>query len=358
LIDIKKLSLIGAMDNIPLSIESQKTGQLNSGLDQLSLPQVVLKYANIQLTTDIKGKQLSKQAQFGGSMKLSSFQLDKLLEALGSSLDNQADNKVAGQMDWLLIGSRLTLSHLRASLDDSQITGEIIINDLDSLTGTFELTIDQINLDDYLPSGEDSAASAQSGQDSLDFGHLKGQVKVGKITAMGTHLNNIQLTLVSNGNELSLTPLTADFYQGLLKTELLLAPDKSREKLVLKHSMRDIQAAPLLSDIIGNDFLSGLGSLEAGIRVNEPFAETSLATANGRIAYHLSDGFLNGIDIVQIMQQALTLLNKTEAAAANETLKTDFASMDLVADVVNGVLKTSQLSLKSPYFNLTGDVEI
>lgn len=357
-IDVKKLSFIGDMDNIPLSIESQEKGRLDSATDQLNLPQVVLKYANIELTTDIKGKQLSQQAQYSGSMKLKPFQLDALFEALGSSLVNQANNKVTGQMDWLLIGSRLTLSSLKASLDDSQITGQIKINDLDRLAGTFELAIDQLNLDNYLPTGEGSAASTESGQDALDFGYFNGQVKVAKLTAMGTHLNNIKLNLVTNGKQLSLTPLTADFYQGLLRTELLLAPDKSREKLLLKHSMKDIQAAPLLTDLMGKDFLSGLGSLEADIRVDEPFAESPLATANGRISYHLSEGALNGIDVVQIMQQALTLLNKTEAAAANDTLKTEFAAMDLVADVVNGVLKTSQLSLKSPYFNLTGDVEI
>lgn len=357
-VDIESLALAGDMDGIPLKVRIQKGGQLDLGQDRLYIPEINIEYANIKLKTPLTGTNISSQrALYSGQVTISSFNVDAFLQQLGSGLDNKAGNQLSASTDWSMQGQALTLNNIKAQLDDSALTGQVSISDLERMAGDFTLQLDQINLDDYLPQTE-SESTTQDSNTAVDFGHLNGEITIDRLTAMGTRLDTIKLHINTRGSELSVRPLTAVFYQGLLKTELTLAPDKATDKLVIKHRMQDVQAGPLITDIIGEEFLSGLGQLQADIRIDQPFAAEPLRTANGHVSYHLSDGEIQGIDVVQMVQKALSLLNKTEAAEANQALETEFGSMALEADVVNGVLKTSQLSLQSPYFNLVGDVEI
>jgi AsmA protein len=358
LVNINKLRLSGDMGKIPLKVDVVEGGALDLGSGELKLPQINLDYANINMNTSVNGRGLnSQQASYSGQVNIDAFNVDAFLRTLGGGLDNKANNQLSATTDWSMRGPVLTLANLKAQLDDSQLTGQVTISDLDRLAGDFSLQLDQINLDQYLPESETQGSTNESGG-AVDFGYLDGEITVGLLTAMGTSLENIKLHMATRGSELSLRPLTAVFYQGLLKTELTLAPDKSTDQLVVKHNMQDIQAGPLLTDLMGEDFLSGLGQLQADIRVDQPFSAEPLRTANGHLSYHLSDGDIKGIDLVQMTQKALSLLNKTEAAEANKMLETEFGSMALEADVVEGVIKTTQLSLKSPYFDLIGDVEV
>lgn len=357
-VDIKSLALAGEMDGIPLKVRTQKGGQLDLGQDSLKIPEINIEYANVRLKTPLTGTHLSGQsANYSGQVTISSFNVAEFLQQLGGGLDNQAANQLSASTDWSMRGQVLTLNNIKAQLDDSELTGQVTISDLERMAGDFKLNLNHINLDDYLPQTE-SEATVQDSEDAVDFGYLDGEITIGRLTAMGTSLDNVKLHMTTRGSELNLRPLTAVFYQGLLKTELTLAPDKATDKLVIKHSMQDIQAGPLLTDLMGEDFLNGLGRLEADIRVDQPFSQQPLRTANGRLSYHLSDGEIKGIDLVQMTQKALSLLNKSEAAEANKALETEFGSMALEADVVDGVIKTKQLALKSPYFDLIGDVEV
>lgn len=358
IMDIKSLALAGEMDGVPLKFRTQEGGQLDFAQDKLNIPGIDIEYANIRLKTPLTGTQISSQsANYSGQVTISPFNVAEFFQQLGGGLENQANNRLSVTTDWSMRGQVVSLKNINAQLDDSYLTGVVTISDLDRLAGDFSLQLDQINLDQYLPASETQGSANESGG-TVDFGYLDGEITVGQLTAMGTRLDNIKLHITTRGNELSLQPLTADFYQGLLKTELTLAPDKSTDQLVVKHSMQDIQAGSLLTDIMGEEFLSGLGQLQADIRVDLPFSAEPLRTANGHLSYHLSDGDIKGIDLVQMTQKALSLLNKTEAAEANKVLETEFGSMALEADVVEGVIKTTQLSLKSPYFDLIGDVEV
>ena len=245
------------------------------------------------------------------------------------------------------------------NLDDATIKGQFDIKQLSLLKGQFDLNIDQLNLDQYLPNEETSSTSSASNEsEAMDMGQMSGQIKMNKLIAAGVNLEDITLKIRTQGKNLTIEPLQADFYQGLIKTELQLQPDNKTEKLKLTHSMQDFQAGGLLTDLMGTEYLTGLGQLNADVTVDEPFAERPFKTANGSVSYRLSDGDIVGIDVFEIMQKSLSLLNKTDAVKSNAELKTAFGLMEIQADIKQGVLKTNTLKLTSPYFDLKGQVEI
>jgi len=266
---------------------------------------------------------------------------------------------LSGQMQWSLVGDRLQLDNIDMNLDDSAIKGQVDIKQLSQLKGQFDLNIDQLNLDLYLPNDEAASTTSTSGDSAaMDMGQMSGQIKMNKLIAAGVNLEDITLKIRTQGKNLTIEPLQAGFYQGLIKTELQLQPENRTEKLKLTHSMQDFQAGSLLTDLMGTDYLTGLGQLNADVKIDEPFAERPFKTANGSVSYRLTDGDIVGIDIFQIMQQSLSLLNKTEAAQSNAELKTAFGLMEIQADINQGILTTNTLKLTSPYFDLKGHVEI
>ncbi|MFC3193596.1 AsmA family protein [Marinicella sediminis] len=355
-----ELSYEGAMDGVTLSLDSPDGMLLDLGNDQLSLNQLALRYGPMKLVTEVKGENLSQQMKLSGALKMEAFALSELLAQMGSPLDNQAENEFSGALNWVLAGDRLQLKDVQARLDDSQISGSVDITQLSALKGRFELNLDQLNLDQYVPVSDATASTSAATEvaSPMDLGQMNGQIKLGSLQAAGVQMKDITLNVSTRGTAIRLEPLQAGFYQGLIRTELQLDPQKTSQKLSVSHRMRDFQAGGLLADLIGSEYLTGLGQLEADITVDEPFSAEPLKTANGSLSYQLRDGDIVGIDVFQIMQQSLSLLNKTDAMNNSDELKTAFGLMDIQADVNQGVLTTRALKIDSPYFNLTGQVSI
>ncbi len=355
-----QLAFKGQYGQVPLSLSAEGEKLIDTGTDVMSLERLQLDYGSMRLSTPVKGTQLSQQMALSGQLKLDQFSLADLLAEMGSSLDNQAGNQLSGNMQWSLIGDRLQLKDVQVKLDDSTIKGQVDIRNLSRLQGSFDFTMDQLNLDQYLPEGTETAGgqAAVSESTSMDLGKMSGKIKLNQLQAAGVKMNDINLAIKTQGKNITVEPMQAGFYQGFIKTELKLQPDNTQGKLQVTHQMQDFQAGGLLTDLMGTDYLTGLGQLNADIKVDEPFSASPLKTANGSLSYRLTDGDIVGIDVYQILQQSLSLLNKSDSIKLNEDLKTAFGLMEIQANVVDGVLKTNVLRLTSPYFDLTGKVEV
>ncbi|HEY0562868.1 MAG TPA: AsmA family protein [Methylophilus sp.] len=118
-------------------------------------------------------------------------------------------------------GKKLALTGLNVKLDDSQIKGNFAISQFKRALYTFDLDIDQINLDNYMaanaPAKADSSASkspSQSADKPLDLSALKalnaeGSIRVGQLKYGKTKASNINIKLEANGEKVNLKPLSA-----------------------------------------------------------------------------------------------------------------------------------------------------
>jgi len=274
-------------------------------------------------------------------------------------LNNQANNLFSGSAKWSYHNNRLKLNKLNFKLDQSSLTGEVDIRQLDKMQGGFTLNVDQINLDEYLPMVDDSkSVGTENRAQALDFGYLDGSISIDSLGFQGLKLNNIQTNIKTSGHNLSVSPLKADFYQGLLSTQLSLNSSKTSNSLQLSHNMSNIQTGSLLTDLIGSEYLTGLGRLLATITVDKPFSDKPLQSANGKVSFRLSDGAIYGVDVFGIMQKGLSILSKDKSDGNSDVVKTTFALMELDADIKQGILTTTKLNISSPYFELSGNVRI
>ena len=359
---LNKLTVNGRLSSesdIPFALELVEAGTVDMAQDTLDLPSIQLTLDDMQISTPVKATNLSGDMRMQGQLSVPTFDLGKLLQALNAPLNNAANNQMSASAQWQLGSNRLRLSDLNMTLDETNIKGSADITQLDQLRGVFNVNVDRIALDQYIPGGE-AAADTPTEATSTDynFGFLDGTIEIGQLVASGATLDNISLSFVSNGTGFRVRPLKADFYQGLLQTELTLDTTAPTEKMKITHNMSDIQAGPLLTDVIGEQYITGLGDLNAQVSLDDPFSENPLQTANGTISYSLADGAIYGLDVFGMMRKGLSLLDDSPASADDAEEKTDFALMSINATITDGVLKTQQLNVTSPFFELKGDVEI
>jgi AsmA protein len=364
---------------VPLQLELTKPGELNIDRYRLDFPAIALSLANATLRTSASGN-WSGQGNYAGTIEADAFNLREFLSTLGGSplvfAKPEAMSHFSLRAPWKMTGNRLQLPKITAELDSSQITGAVDIRQLDQLKGRFNLRMDQITIDDYLPA-DNADASANTSSPSatpvgkLDFGHLQGEMRLDEARFAGARLHNTQLKLVTNGGRLEITPMRADFYKGLLNTQVLVDANAPKNKVTLKTLAKGIQVGPLMKDVAGNEWLKGLGSLTIDVALDDPFAAKPLKTTHGQIAYELSDGAIYGLDLMATIKEAVNTLQQLRGAdakgkkdqnisstAAGKGKKTEFARILFRGDIDKGILTSRDISVQTPFLQVGGQLRI
>ncbi len=377
---LKKTTLSGQLQtdsgSVPFSLDLTKPGQLDIDSETLDFPEVRIQLANAEINSSVKGS-WGGAGNYQGSLTADPFNLRQFLSQLGGTPLKFASPKAMESFSlnssWRLRGNRLQLPDIQARLDDTAISGTLDLQDMEKLKGRFTLSLDAITADDYLPAETATASESSSGSNApvgtLDFGHLTGTVNLKKLQLTGAKFNNTQLKVVTNGGRLHITPMKAGFYQGLLNTQVLVDANAPRNKVKLETRARDIHVGPLMKDVAGEQWLTGLGQLEVDVALDDPFAEAPLKTTHGRASYQLSDGELYGLDVMATVKQALNAVQQLRQGGEKKTQdvskkasgtdkKTEFASIRFLGDINQGILTSRELSVVTPFLEVGGSVAI
>lgn len=116
-------------------------------------------------------------------------------------------------------GQKLALTGLDVKVDDSRIKGNFAISQFNKPLYTFDIDVDQVDLDRYAssapaPSKSSTPAPSKSSDKPLDLSALKalnaeGSIRVGQLKYGKTKASNINIKLNANGEKLNLNPVSA-----------------------------------------------------------------------------------------------------------------------------------------------------
>lgn len=355
---------LSAQDKIPLEISIKKPGTVDLDKDALNIPSLLIELGDAKIVTNVAGTNISKpNSKMLGNYQIDAFDLNAFLKKLTGAYfvtDGSFDD-FSSSGSWQLGTNSMALSQLKINFSDTVVTGVTNIKNLDKMSGTFKLNINKLNVDAFLGNGEttESSTSATVQTPDINFGRLKGQVTIDQLLASGTSTKNLKITVNTNGPKMVLSPIKADFYQGLLITAIKVDTKASKNKVIVEHKMNKIHAGPLLTDLAGSKLLTGIGDLDINLNIDKPFSDVPLKTAHGKINYTLKDGAVYGVDVFGMMQKGLSLLYpEVKEEGQIDEKKTSFALMQIDADINQGVLTTNTLKIESPYLVIGGKLTI
>lgn len=254
--------------------------------------------------------------------------------------------------------------HANTQLDESKIAAKLNLTRFSPLALGFDLDIDQLNVDKYLPP-KSAETGEKKAETPLDFSALKGLnasgvVKIGQLQVSNVKAANVRLEIKAADGKLDVAPHSASLYDGSLTGTLSVNANNNR--IALKQSLANVSINPLMKDALDKDVLEGRGNVALDVTSGGTTVAAIKKGLNGTASVNLKDGAIKGINLAKTFRESKALFSgrKDAVQEAKQTEKTDFSELSASFRIAGGVARNDDLSMKSPFIRLggAGDIDI
>ncbi|MCM2307498.1 MAG: AsmA family protein [Sulfuritalea sp.] len=254
---------------------------------------------------------------------------------------------------------------LGTRFDESKIALKLNVAKFAPLAIVFDLDIDRLNADKYLPPKPAEDKSALGGK--LDFSALKGHdvkggIRIGALQVSQLKLAKLNAKLRLADGRLDVAPLTMNLYEGTASGSLSL--NATGNQVGLKQHLAGISINPLMKDLADKDLLEGRGNVALDLSSRGDSVAAMKQALAGSASINLRDGAIKGINLAQTLRDlqgklgAASGKDSTQQAKAGD--KTDFSELAASLRIAGGVAHNEDLVMKSPFLRLAGagDIDI
>lgn len=338
----------------------------------VSVDRLALTAYQVQMIGALKATSVTDTPAVDGTLEIAGLDPRVLMEALGLRAPATANPEQLKRASFKArvsgTPSRVALDDIVATLDDSKINGSLALADLEKSAVRFDLTIDKIDVDSYLPpAGESAAPDAASAKDSkngettaaspLDLRGLDvaGQLKIGALKVHGMDASAIDVGVKLAGGRLEVMP-KASLYGGRLDATTVLEARGAPTGLSVNGSLTDVQLGEVLRAVSGKpEKLTGRARVSAKLRGTGLDADSLKKTLAGTVDLKVLDGALKGINIARFFREAEARLSGTPVEAVSGAEQTDFSDLAASLQLGGGVVRNDDLSMRSPLLRVGGE---
>jgi AsmA protein len=293
--------------------------------------------------------------------------LPKLVASISASGPNLPGKSLSGELAGSASVDAVKQSgqaNLAGKIADSNIKAKLGIAGFSPPGIHFDIDIDQLDLDRYMP--QQSAGAQKKPEQPFDLSGLKslhanGTLRIGSLKASGVKATNVRLDVKANGGRVDVSPLAANLYQGTLSGALAINAAPATPAFTVKQNLNGISIGPLLKDLADKDLLEGRGNVALNVTAQGNTVTALKKALDGSAAVKLVDGAVKGIDIAATIRNAkarLGTLKGEQTQQSDAKQKTDFSELSAAFKIKNGVAHNNDLSMKSPLLRLGGEGDI
>ena len=369
-----QLAFSANLDGKPISADGM-IGPIGKepGKGTMSLDIAVKALKEIQMT--LKGKVVDPavKPQFDLAIDVSPFSPRKLMAALGqgfpvATADPKALTSVALKAGVKGDPDNVSISGGVLTLDQSTLQFSLKAKEFDKPDVAFDLNLNEIDLDRYLPPAEKKKApeekkETQAKKAKPDYRPLRklvldGTIKVGKLKAKGATVQDILVKVQGAGGLFHLDPLSLKLYQGDVNSTGSFDVRQDTPKSQMDLHAKGIQVAPLLKDVLKKEILEGSTKADVSVSMSGDEPDKIKSTLNGKGEVLFTNGAIIGIDLAGMVRNVESTFGLAEKTATKP--KTDFSELDAPFTITNGVVHTPNTSMKSPLLRLlaAGDANL
>ena len=304
-----------------------------------------------------------------GQLDVAPFNLRRLARQLRQELPTSADeavfSRVAASGRFDLSDAGVNLKKFVLQLDDTRLAGEFSMTEAAPRPLTrFDLNVDQIDLDRYLPpeTGQNRRAARASGTAdtaaalpiaALLATDLDGELSIDRLSIANACVHAFNIRLHSRDGVLQADPVRAALYEGRFTGALKLDANSALPLLTLDSELTGIQVEPLLLDVTGEARLRGNGNVSAALNARGNSVAAMKRSLNGLMSISLTEGAIAGFNLGLALRQ-WKQFKKGGILAVEETEATDFTELTGTPVAEAGVIRMDDLTLKAPAFRVQG----
>ncbi len=220
---------------------------------------------------------------------------------------------------------------------------------------------DALDLDALLPPpAHASPAAAQAGAEApLDLSPLRRvngrfELHAGRIAQRSLQARDVVFEATLDGGKLRVGTLRGQVWGG--SVDASGQADAHTGRVALKALASDVNIGALERAITGRDVLEGTGRIALDVQSVGRTASELKSHLQGTAQVQLRDGAVKGINLARSLRQARSALTLKKDARFDsaQTEKTDFSELSVSFRLDDGVARSTDLDLKSPFLRIGG----
>jgi len=263
----------------------------------------------------------------------------------------------------------MTLDNLQASLDQSNMSGNMSVRNFAAPQVQFALNIDKLDLAamqnviatpgqpvkraffELIPRAYAEKTTTEPSLITKAVGN--GTIDVGVLTYDQLMLNNVKSNVTLDHGVIRLSPLTSTVYGGQQTGEIVLDTRVTPAAVTVSTKLQKVDANKLVSSMSSmKDTLYGLLAANTNASFRAAGGSNFARSLNGKLALDLSDGRIAKVDVVNQLASIGKFLN---AVPQQQQPFTALTKLTGTFNVVNGVAQTNDLRAVIPGMNLAGN---
>ncbi|HEX5339710.1 MAG TPA: AsmA family protein [Gammaproteobacteria bacterium] len=336
--------------------------------DSIAVNQLDASAYGVTAHLDLQGKHVTRQPAFTGKLALDGFSPRAVLTALGhgnlvETRDPAALSSASAAFDFVATTHSAALQNLQLKLDDTSVSGQVTVRDFKSQALNFDLDIDTLNADRYLP--PQKAATPDKPREPLDINkvsipvrslrslNLDGHLAIGRIVLLGATVSKLDLGVSAHGGLVKLDPLSAALYSGTLAGRFQVDARGDTPGVSEDLTLKNVQAGALIKDMFKVERLSGGVDLHVGLQARGATVGEMRHTLDGRLEFAFSNGAYEGVNVWDSIARTYAKLKRLPAPAPAPK-RTEFADVHGTATVRRGVLDNRDFVAALPYLKING----
>jgi AsmA protein len=367
-------SAVWNSEKVALELNAENPSALMAG----ETTNLAMKIDSAPVTFSFDGAARNAQALgLQGALALDVPSIRDLAAWTGNPLDFPGDGlgpfNIAGQLE--MTGAKVALSQAKLKLDE--IAGEGLFS-VDA-TGAkpmikAELTVDQLNVNPYLPPEQESADADQAaggsgggGADGGDWsdepidvsglGALNADLafNAGGIQFRDVKIGQSRLTVVLQDSRLTADLMEMQLYDGSGKGKIVLDGSSGKPAITADFDLANFQAGPFLNDLAKFDRILGTTESKLSLTTSGGSQRELVSNLDGNGAVVFRDGAIKGINLAAVVRNISTAAIEQ---SFDDAQATDFAELSGSFTIDKGIVSNDDLSLVAPLVRMTGQGKV
>ena len=221
---------------------------------------------------------------------------------------------------------------------------------------------DALDLNAFLPEG--AAAAPVAGKPAVDvpidlsaLRSVNGSfgLRASTLAVRQYRIADARLDAVLDAGMLRVTQLQGKVWGGSVEGSAFA--DARASRIAVKAVASGVDVNALLREVAAKDLLEGRGRLAIDVDSAGRSTAELKSRLRGSASLQLRDGAVKGINLAQRLRQARAALTQRadHAQKASQTEKTDFSELNASFQIADGVARSTDLDVKSPFLRLAGE---
>lgn len=292
----------------------------------------------------------------------------------GKGIPNEDVNAIIGfNSVFDLNKSSLKIEKLALSAVDTDFNGKMSVQLNNIPKVRFELHSPSIDVDALLatlPQAEPTTTeTTKSNKKSVsvatkevepDLSALKtldvaGSIVIDKFKANNAKMQNVTSVFSVNRGVLKLTKFHSNLYSGGIDMTATLDARNTTPTYSIKQSIKGVQVAPLLTDVMGESLVEGAGNMALNISGKSLKPSALKQNLKGKVSVNFADGAVNGVNIPLLIRTTYAKIKGEKVQGSEEAEKTDFSALTADFYLSKGNATTKNIKMVSPLLRIHGE---